>query len=390
MNNKYDSLKITVLIIVIFVAGFFIYKNMANRNGSQGGSVINSSTNIKFEKGIWVANGIDQPVLKEVLASTDVSGVFLRYKWKTLNPSAESYDWSMLDTALSAIKTSGKPAKLGIVAGGETPDWVYNSSGIRTLTFKEFPLGGKKNANSFTLRIAVPWDTAYIEDWNTFVQAMASHLHQAGTYDTVITVMINGIARETAETRLPYQKSITNIAGEISTDAPALWTTVGYTPDKVVNAWKAIANNYKNNFPDKSLAVAAITPTQAFPWMTASGEPANTFEETRVNVMQRIVNSCVADFHSQCIAQFNSLTATSGELPVVLDAGRRGATIGWQVQLENQAFPECLKNHTTCDQNAFSAILTNGFKNGSFVEVSPRNVIAYPEAIHAIAESMGN
>ncbi len=54
-----------------------------------------------------------------------------------------------------------------------------------------------------TVNIPVPWDPAFLVQWDSMLAALSAHLQAAGTFAAITLVRLTGINRTTEELRLP-------------------------------------------------------------------------------------------------------------------------------------------------------------------------------------------
>jgi hypothetical protein len=163
------------------------------------------------------------------LDSPLVYGLSWRFKWRTLEPQAGQYNWAPIDHALAVTGNAGKKLMLRVVAGINSPEWVYQG-GAQAFDFSNADLAHPSNYPTH-LRMPIPWDEVYLKQWEEFIQAFGKR-YQANSQ--VYSIQMAG-GGHIGEMNLPkaYQK----------------WQQAGYTDEKLIGAWKRIIDAYQQAFP---------------------------------------------------------------------------------------------------------------------------------------------
>jgi PKD repeat protein len=235
--------------------------------------------------GIYAVGTPDQVTPQAVLTNPYVDGISVRATWDFLEPSNGVYNWSFLDSELSAAAAAGKKVSLSITAGTRTPSWVY-AAGAQPFSYTD---GGSK-----TLTIPVPWDTTFLAKWDQFIQAVGSRY---ASDSTLSQVKITGINSDTAETMLPYQKADV-----------AHWLSVGYTRTKVENAWQNIADTFALAFPSQQLAMIMVP--NHFPTIDANGQQFSNPQGGDYQIVDDLMQAGINAFGSRFSVQNNGLSDT--------------------------------------------------------------------------------
>jgi hypothetical protein len=334
-----------------------------------------AGVNIPF-KGIYVASKWIKPIDAYVLENKTVDGVHLRLRWNTLEPENNKYDWTFLDSELKRISAIGKKISIGIAAGKHTPEWVYDA-GVPGLTFEEFRKQGK--AQKFSAKIPVPWDSKYLEYWTGFIKDFAEHLKSMPEiYKNITLIKLTGINETTLELRLPAQKEIENERGK-STNAPALWRSVGYRPQLIVETWIKILDTFNNNFTDKNFSLEIIS-AKAFPALDESGnETANNDAEI---LMQTLIENAHEKFKEKLAIQWDALQNKTQIPPILQWCEKFNVPFGYQVAESEYGNPDCLQNNTPCDEDEFKSLFDK-VESGKvvFIEIFSKTTLAFPRAL---------
>lgn len=359
------------------------HQTMQNQTASNtDNSQIQSSGNSREKymsspfKGIYVATDWQKPVEEYVLQSPAVDGIFLRLYWDRLQTSENSFDWSYLDPELKRIAKAGKTISIGVAAGSHSPEWIYQA-GVPSLNFDEFRKQGK--GKRFSIKIPVPYNEKYLQIWTGFITSFATHLKSMpDVYSHISLVKLTGINETTVEIRLPAQKEISNEKGT-STDAPAIWKTAGYTPQRVLNAWNQILNSFYDNFENKYVSIAVI-PKRGFPSIDENGN--ETQKNKAFDFTEKLIDAGYQKFKDRFVVQWNSLQKNSNIPGLMAYVNKYGIAKGYQIAEADLANPDCLEKKSICDQEMFKAVIDWGIANdASFIEIFQKNVAAYQQAL---------
>jgi hypothetical protein len=326
-------------------------------------------------KGIYVSSEWNKGVDDYVLKSPSVDGVFMRLHWNLLETADNKYDWTFLDSELKRISNSGKKITIGVAAGSHTPEWVYGA-GVPSASFEEFRKQGK--GKKFSVKVPVPWNQKFLDLWTRFIKDFADHLKsKPGIYQNITLVKITGINETTIEVRLPAQKGIENEKGA-STDAPGIWRSAGYRPQKIRDAWDRITDAFQQNFSDKYVSIAVI-PKKAFPALDDNGNevPKNAARDFTEDLIEKAHDK----FKDKLVVQWNSLQKDAGIPKLMSWCTKFHIPFGYQLEEADMGNPACLQS-PPCDQEHLKTIFDKGMKaNASFIEIFPKEVLAYPEAL---------
>ena len=161
-----------------------------------------------------------------VLTNPKLQGIVIRARWSDVNPSKGHYDWSRIKDAVSKITNAKKHWKLKIFTGISDPVWLQQE-GVQYFTFNN------PNPQPFhpdpTYSMPVPWDTKMLGFYDTMLAAAAAEFDGNPYLDLVA---IGGPTQFSLEMHLPDEVS----------------SLPGYSPQKLINAWKTSINSYANHF----------------------------------------------------------------------------------------------------------------------------------------------
>lgn len=319
-----------------------------------------------------------------VYQSDASSGVYVRLVWSQVEPQRGRYDFSLLDAELSRAVKAKRRISISLIAGGFAPRWLA-SSGVRTAAFQ---IGrGGANRSCVAIEMGVPWDPAFQDAYLKLWQAVAARIRERNALDLVRIVKLTGVNRITEELRLPGTAGQTeDVCGR--TDDADIWRRQGYKPQLVVDAWKRIADGIGRTFPDRLLALD-ILERNDFPPI---GDDGKTVDAAPVKA--RIIDTGFQAFAGRFSVQWNGLTAAGPLAETVLEAGKRGAVVGWQSNafrgLEGAGCnTQRRASSEPCDEPGFDAILQRGIATGgAYIEVWTKDVLRFPSAVAAADRAM--
>jgi hypothetical protein len=311
-----------------------------------------------------------------------VHGVFIRVPWNNIEPQKGTYVWNLLDNELTRARKNRKQVSIGINTGSYVPSWLY-AKGVENATLTVDTRHGCR-----TITIPMPWDQTYQREYAALMQALASHLNGA-----VSVVKITPITEWTEETRMPGERGPRpNGRCTTTSNALAIMQAHGYRPSKVVAAWQQAAKAEASAFPKAVMSIATLT-SRDFPLIDESG---NTIKSRNspgwVDVKGEIISACIAMFGANCEVQWNALGETESS-PVVISAGKSGATVGWQTNEHMHQRAGCDSSpgvdHAPCTVQGYQALLKNGLSlGGRYIEVWPDDALAFPDVIESVQASL--
>ena len=333
--------------------------------------------------------------LSKSLVVPGVDGLVLVIAWSGLEPTNRVFCWTNFDFWMNQAVRMGKKVDVAIMAGSSIPAWVFvpeanGGAGAAPLNFTVSPHSGA-TTNCLATTNAVPWDTNYLAAWNLMLSHLASHLKSAGTYGKVTLLRLTGINRTTDELRLPAETAQSTHL-ECVSNAPALWQSVGYTPDKLLFAWSNLLSSFQTYFPDKLFSVAII-PDNPFPPIDSN---TNLVSGSKTAENAPLLALAGQELAGRLVVQFNFLMTGTNANPAVPAAAQAYGTLT-AYQSNNYYGPEgggaaCggdAANPVPCTNDTYLAELqegiyplglTNGLRS-QYLEVFPANVIAFSNAI---------
>lgn len=155
-------------------------------------------------------------------------GISLVVLWQDVEPTRGKYDFAGLDGAISKIAAKNKKVALRFLTGGvAAPEYITSDSTIV-----------KISDNS-----VAPWDMVMLSDWARVVAEAGKHY--AGK-NWLQRVGITG----------PTMQVLEVVPSKLNSEELALWTSRGYTSEKLVAAWHFMIGEYNKAFPKDYLSIA--------------------------------------------------------------------------------------------------------------------------------------
>lgn len=226
-----------------------------------------------------------------------IAGISWKFRWSTLEPSPGTFDFTLVDQALAATQAAGKAAMIRVIAGVNSPSWVYDA-GAQSIAFTASDLGNASYVTGPEM-MPLPWDPVYLDQWTRFVTELGRR------YDhnpTIFSIQMSGGGR----------------IGEMALPQSAPWTDKGFTNDKLIGAYDRIISTYMSAFPN--------TPTNL-----DIDEPLGP----NSNVMHPVVDMILSRYPGRIFLQQNGLKSTyangMNDFRTTLRAANSITRVGYQM-----------------------------------------------------------
>ena len=268
--------------------------------GSMAGTVHAATARTSQPSGIFVFDAAANAAtaVADVVGGPfpDVQGFDWTVSWATLEPTSPmsgSYQWSVLDNAVTAAANAGFTSQITVLPGTQAPQWVIAACPDVTITL----LHTQK-----VVTIAVPTSTCFLDDWTTFIAALGAHLAGAAG---ITSVQASGLGDQ----------------GEMTLSPPTTgtWADVGVTTASLLAGWKQVLTTWRASLPPSIPSALAIE------------EPLGIGVS---NVLGTLIPWVHSHFGSKVWIQQNALRATtpetSGYWPILRNASKWTNT-GWQM-----------------------------------------------------------
>ena len=284
--------------------------------------------------------------------------VMLRITWKMINTALNTYDWRLFDTMFDRAISANKRVIFSCWAGKETPDWVESdpTHPVPLYTFRFVP-SGSPPAKATSFKAPDPRNRNFLFHWGNFIKAVAEHC-KAKSYDQYVDqVKIEGINVVTEEIRLPSGTGIAvALDGSTETNDLAFWSTVGYTPNSMVVAWKTIVRFYNAAWSTTQLAMAIVI-NGGWPNYGGSGSTiapnltgVNGYASQNPGIdgmsstaqIDTLVKSARIILGDRLAVNWNALKRTTSSPNQLLTSyAELGIKVGYQVDASEMTNPQC-------------------------------------------------
>lgn len=164
------------------------------------------------------------------LNNTAVNGSLIRVSWKDIEPQQGVFNFSKIDEMLLSIKSKKLKWSLGIIAGGDSPDWLINQ-----VKCDYFNITGFDNTTKSIPKI---WDDKANEYLNLLAKALANVYNDD---EDLVLVYVP-------------QMTVNGIEGHFNGVTDLELTNAGFDAGTWVKAVVKTAKNYANAFSNKALA----------------------------------------------------------------------------------------------------------------------------------------
>lgn len=198
-----------------------------------------SSASAAIPRGVFSLGTSGKPTNDVVLANPDVTGISIRYDWKSLEPSEGTYYFDWLDGEVARATAAGKQVLLRIMTQAGKPYWVMKAVKTGGGKFFSWDNGG------VTTTIPVFWDPTFLAKKKDMIAALGAHF----TNNKTVTIVCASFANATSEDwNVPH-----------TPDLVTEWLSLGYTSAEMVDAGQQIIDATRAAFPNQYVATAIGT-----------------------------------------------------------------------------------------------------------------------------------
>jgi hypothetical protein len=236
--------------------------SVAGITGTGGAAAANTTTTRQCF--VYTAAGSPNLVTAHAAAlqASPCAGISWVFQWRVLEPTAGTYNWTLVDAALAA--SGAKPVFLRVIAGDVSPTWLPRADGIVAPN----PKGG-------TTWEPIPWNADFLATWKTFINAFGAR-YNANTHIAMIEGGGDGPQGEA------------HLAGTYSQ-----WQSVGYSVPTYVGAISTEIADFKGAFPNHKISFAGASPPSNAPKLPS--------------LIQAFIGACE---QASIVIQNNGLTGT--------------------------------------------------------------------------------
>ena len=289
-------------------------------------------------RGVYIVARWNKSPETKIWQDPCVDGVVIRTYWKDLEPSQGQPDWTFLDQQFDQAERSGKKIHLIVAPGFWSPDWALAQVPTAEFEVRTGPQRGYRG------RLPIPWSEAYLNLWLDFVNALGQRYRTR----PLAIVSATGPTAQNGEMRLPIQR-----------EDEQQWKSLGYTQEKIEQAWFRTLDGFDGAFGGAHFTVALF---QA---------PAIPDEAAGTQVLEDVVAYGAAHYPGAFGVQANGLDARKIEphFNWELVAGHGGALLtGFMMSAAATLHPEQMGDSDPA--RALRSAVDRGLaKNVDFLEI---------------------
>ena len=350
-------------------------------------STSNFTTSSTSYRGVYVISGnlrsASNNLPDSVYQVPYIDGVIVMGLWNQIEPSAGTYNWTVVDHEINRAVASHKKIVIDVTAGAFAPAWLYQAPyNVPHDTFLWGPHNGQYNGTCSPYVLPAPWDSQYDQAYASMMSVYSAHLKSIpGAYAAVSRVRITGADTLTDELHLAFCTTSNGLQQ---------WQALGYTPDKMIAGGEALMSAVNSAFPDKMLSLSIIQ-SNDLPYINNAGQIVTPSDPTFVDVKQSLIDyalSSASGFSHRFAVQWNGFQSGGYDAaPAVLAAGKAGAVVGWQTnEFGGQSGSECSNGtggpNIACTNAGFQDILDSMIKDqGQYAEIFPADLQKFPAAV---------
>ncbi len=188
-----------------------------------------------------------------LLDNPNIDGWRYKVGWAKIQPdNAATFNWTSIDSAIAIAAAHGKKLCISIAGGLSTPEWAYTTAPVvYKYTYLEIDSITGLSVGSTPL----PWDTAYLDKWQTFLAAFADRYENnpACSY-VVMGGFMQNFNMVVAATDADFA-AMENLAKNPPSGYPGLVTAYADFSAAYVPAAQRVITNFATYFPTTSLVM---------------------------------------------------------------------------------------------------------------------------------------
>lgn len=327
--------------------------------------------------GVYVVTPLSRPIPESILTLPSIDGIAIRVGWRTLQPTAQPPDFSLVDQQIAAARRYGKRVSLSFEAAIDTPDWVFDL-GARPYWFvldEESHLCERR-------RIPLPWDPVYLDSLKQFIRTASRRFNRS---DMLTHVKVTGLGGRRQASSLPHRAVRTLSDGKqtcSTSDEVTEWLSVGYSRSRVLQAWRETIDLFAEGFTSHRLAV--VIDMEGLPPIDEKGQliPGAQYDP---DIVPELLKLALSGRENRILVQSNELTNTSS-YPFPIRFGEE-VSIGYQMRWAVSTDKQYLMNGGVPEGmvSIFDSTIRRGVAaRGRYIEVQVQDA-AEPQLLASLA-----
>ncbi|HEY3661820.1 MAG TPA: hypothetical protein VGL24_01560 [Chthoniobacterales bacterium] len=188
-----------------------------------------------------------------LLDNPNIDGWRYKVGWAKIQPTdAATFNWASIDSAIAIAAAHGKKLCISIAGGLSVPDWVYTTAPV---VYKYTMLETDSTTGASIGNQPLPWDTAYLDKWQTFLAAFAARYENNPACSYVV---MGGFMENFNMTVVGIDSdfnAMENLAKNPPAGYPGLTTSYVDFSSAYIPAAQRVITDYSTYFPTTPLLV---------------------------------------------------------------------------------------------------------------------------------------
>jgi hypothetical protein len=312
-------------------------------------------------------------------ADSFVKGLDFLAQWCNLEPHPDVFNWAPLDTVFQQAQASGKFVILTLIPGFETPSWAL--SGVDGFT-SSFYYDTADDTKADARVLPLPWDPTYLGRWFTFLRAVADRYGDERSFRVIEAAGPTSVSTEMTQPDFTGSQKIAGHPELADRGLPAsyggraldgsdiaAWEAAGYTPAKLVGAWKQAFAAYHQIFPNQYMALAL------FPSLPI-GDDSTLDVSQGGQVRMDVVSDARSNYQPSFVLQEDGLAGNG-----------KGSDPGYNIVRSNcRTVVTGLQTKAPPNDDPLAPALALGLRaNLSFIEAYASDIVTMPSAFTSFA-----
>ncbi|MDN3549759.1 beta-galactosidase [Mucilaginibacter aquaedulcis] len=169
--------------------------------------------------------------INDILDNPKVDGITYYIGWSKLNPSLNTYNFSLLNSVLDAVAKKGKKVNFAVLPGRWSPKWLLGNQ-QSVMSWKQSD-NYVEDGRQTPATAPIPWNANYIDKYFTFLSALYNDIKP---YSSVL----NSIAITGGSNTNGIEADLIGTDDELK--------RIGFTNDRYTANWQKIISEYVTVF----------------------------------------------------------------------------------------------------------------------------------------------
>jgi acetyl esterase/lipase len=178
---------------------------------------------------------------RNLSANPYITGVYLIYHWRLLEPQPGQLDFTRLDRVIERVRQHGRYYKLAVNPGIYSPDWLYTRGAQAFDTLGSNP--ARRGIYQKQIRIPLPWDAVYQSSYFDTLTKVAKRYGDDPQFRAITLTVATFMSPEWHLPRSP--------------DDLRRWRGMGELTERLEQTWQAGMDRFAGLFPMQFLVLEA-------------------------------------------------------------------------------------------------------------------------------------